>query len=200
MSTRSTNTSAVDGVTDNSDGGVRFDIGDFVVDKNDDEDTRDVARVINIPGVQAKNWDAYQTENGEQLTVADTNPEYTPTTPVIVCLFTSQIQANYPDWNGDNPLNLKQVTEDNVTHYAFPAERLRPVEQLDDNPLEPPEELVQLAANLESGATVTLERQGTEHELLIEKLGIEYQITEHGEVIGEGPHKDPFSKKVDKFL
>lgn len=199
MSTQPSTSTDTD-IAASSSGGVELSIGDFVVDVDDMGDDRDIARVVNIPGVIAREWDIYQTENGEQVTVADTNPQYDPDIQVVVCLFVQQLQTHYPEWDGESPLPLDRVSGDEVTHYAFPVERVQPTEQLDDNPIAPPEELEQLAANLESGAEVALQRDGLTHELHIEKLGIEYRITADGTVIGEGPHTDAFNQKADEFL
>jgi hypothetical protein len=173
-------------------------IGDYIIDKEDESESPDVGRVINLPGDTATEWDAYKTESGEQLTVHDTNPEYDPEEPVVVCLFLNQLEEHYPSWAGDEPLDLAAVTDDGITHYAFPRSR---VKIGDPESLIPPADgLKQLASEVSSGATTELTFGEDGYILRIEKLGIEYEVTPDGEVSGEGPHADAFATKAEEIL
>ena len=179
-----------------------FEIGDLVVDT--DDTNPNLACVINLPGIPCRRWDAYKTESGEQLTVADTNPDYDPDAHVVVCLFVDQIEEHYPDWDGTHPLDLATVTADDVTHYGFPPGRLDTVvsdETADTSEVpEPPTGLEELADDLRPGATVEMEHEDGEYVLEVEKIGMEYTITETGDVRGAGPHADAFRRKATKFL
>jgi hypothetical protein len=173
-------------------------IGDYIIDTEDESDPPDVGRIINLPGSTAAEWDAYKTKSGEQLTVYDTNPEYDPEEIVVVCLFLDQLEEHYPQWNGDEPLDLAAVTNDGVTHYAFPRSRVKI-----GNPetlIPPSEELKQLESEVSSGATTELRFYDGRYTLHIEKLGIEYEISADGEVYGEGPHADAYRKKANEMI
>lgn len=184
--------------TEESSDNPPLDIGDYVVDVDDDSDSPDLARVINQPGVVARAWDAYLTEDGEQLTVADTNPEHPADETVIVCLFASQLKEYYPNWGGSNPLNLAELTEQGVTNYAFPRSRLKKVDPMEI--ATPPSEFDELIDEFGSGAEMQVEFVEGEHRLNIEKLGIEYTVTEDGVVVGDGPHRDSFVEAVDSLF
>lgn len=174
----------------------RFEIGDYVVDTEAADP--DPARVINRPGIPAEDWDSHPDEDGEQLTVADCNPEYDPTEHVVVVLFCNQLSDHYPEWEGDTPLNLDEVTADDITHYAFPANRLKQIPR--ELPPNPPEGLVTVAEALESGATVEFVRGDEQWQLEIQKIGIDYMVTASGEIDGSGPHRDDIIELVGKHL
>jgi hypothetical protein len=182
----------------NSDADPRFEIGDRVVD--DDDPDPDIARVINKPGIPAKDWDSHPDKSGEQLTVADCNPEYDPTDLVVVCLFEEQLSEYYPDWDGESPLSLDEVTGDGITHYAFPKSRLSITPSREDTRPEPPDGLIQLAEDIRSGATVDVVWSDNQWNLEINKLGIEYLISATGEIHGQGPHRDDFERMAAAAL
>jgi hypothetical protein len=199
--------------------GPRFDIGDAVIDSEDE--SPDTAIVINFPNEPCSEWDCYTEDDGTQVTVADDNPSYPDDAPVVVVLFVEQIEQHYPEWTGDDPLSLSEVSAQDITHYGFPPGRLEPAPSnpvidedreadagggVDDDAAatspqrDPPTGLQELADEVRSGATVEIVDAGDEWRLEITKLGIEYEITEGGEVRGSGPHADAFAEKAASFL
>ena len=173
-------------------------VGDYIIDMEADPDARDVGRIINLPGVTANNWDAYKDVNGTQLTVADTNPDYASTEKVVIVLYLSQLRKHYPEWDGETPLDLAQVTEDGVTHYAFPRSRVNVGHPEELIPI--PAGLEQIKADMQSGATTEIRYTEHGYELQITKLGINYTITEQGSVSGDGPHRDVFVEKAREVI
>jgi hypothetical protein len=173
-------------------------IGDYVYDTESDDP--DIAQVINAPGLPAKDWDSHKTDDGEVVTVAETNPSYDPNEKVVVCLFRPQIETHYPTWDGESPMDLATVTDDGVTHYAFPQSRVAHVDPSDTTIQSPPEWMQSLAEEIESGATTAIKFTDGNYEIRVNKLGTEYTIQEDGSVHGSGPFKDPFTEKAQKAI
>lgn len=99
-----------------------FSLGDTVVDR--ERDDPDTAIVVNRPPMAAKEWEAYRVD-GEVVTVADDNPEYDPSSKVVVVMFPEDLTEWGIEWDGDRPLPLEEAPQG--TAYAFPPARLEPV-------------------------------------------------------------------------
>lgn len=105
-----------------------FEIGDYVTDSENDDSG--IARVINRPSndegerIPSDEWVAFVDWRGNKVTVAEDNPDYPADAPVVVTLFEQQLERHRPDWNGSYPLALGELSEDDITHYSFPADRL----------------------------------------------------------------------------
>jgi hypothetical protein len=96
-----------------------FDIGETVADR--DQDNPKPAIVVNLPPQTADEWIAYT-----NTTVAEDNPDYPPDAPIIVVVYRHDLAAFDPDWSDhDGPFSLAELNEAGVSHYSFPAPRLR---------------------------------------------------------------------------
>lgn len=105
----------------------QFQIGDIVVDV-DDDDSREQAVVVKIPGATADEW---RVPGG---TVADTNPGYPADDRAIVVAFRDELENVYSRYTGGSSLALQQLGRNGIDYYAFPESRLRRVDRL--TPLE----------------------------------------------------------------
>jgi hypothetical protein len=169
-----------------------FDLGDRVLDREDDDP--DEAVVVNRPPVAAEEWTVFH-ENGEEVTVADDNPGYDPKAEVIVVAFAAELEDAHPAYDADEPLALAEAE---CYTYAFPPGRLERVDDTDPEALLG-EDMSALRERLEdAGADVTVERDGRDAVLLVEKLGREHRITADGEV--SGPLAGRLSEVVDEYL
>jgi hypothetical protein len=104
--------------------GRKFNIGDIVLDRDGDEESS--AYVTTLPDATAEEWVAYENE-GEEITVAEDNPEYPADAPVVVVVHGTSVHFDLPDWNRYTPLSveeLEDVDTDYPLYYAFPAPRL----------------------------------------------------------------------------
>lgn len=172
----------------------RLSVGTRVVDTEDEEP--DVAIVVLRPEKTIEDWE-FPTKDGK-LTVTETNSEYPADSPVVVVVFRSELEEEWPAWDTAEPDTLFDgVREHGVYCYGFPETRLKLVrdetregDNLDDvttatdqiNP-DPPDVLLELGERLEAnGATVTTDRGG----IVVEKLGEAYRITPGGKVEGDG--------------
>jgi hypothetical protein len=104
-------------MTDESD----FNPGDIVLDRDTDEESP--AYVTTLPDATANEWVAYEDE-GEEITVAEDNPEYPADAAVIVVVHTTNVHYDLPDWNRYTRLSLGELEEADARYYAFPASRL----------------------------------------------------------------------------
>ena len=96
-----------------------FNIGETVADR--DRNNPKPAIVVTLPPQTADEWIAYT-----NTTVADDNPDYPPDAPIIVVVYRHDLAAFNPDWSDhDGPFSLADLNEAGVSHYAFPAPRLR---------------------------------------------------------------------------
>jgi hypothetical protein len=94
-------------------------IGDIVFDCDDGQ--ADPALVVNIPPKTADEWTAYG-----DVTVADDNPAYPTNAPVIVISYWDEINSKQSEFGAlDEPIPLQDLHNAGVTHYTFPAPRLR---------------------------------------------------------------------------
>jgi hypothetical protein len=102
----------------------KFNIGDIVLDRDDDEESS--AYVTTLPDATANEWVAYEDE-GEEITVAEDNPNYPSDAPVVVVVHGTSVHFDLPDWNRHTPLSVDELENVNTDYplcYAFPAPRL----------------------------------------------------------------------------
>ncbi|EMA64869.1 hypothetical protein C470_00500, partial [Halorubrum distributum JCM 13561] len=85
-----------------------FEVGEIVVDGDEDEDLRAPAVVINLPPVEADEWVAYHSD-GEEGTVADDNPDYPSDAEIVVVSFKKTLDDWDGVWNGSDPLPLAEA-------------------------------------------------------------------------------------------
>jgi ParB family chromosome partitioning protein len=92
--------------------------GDLVVDRElDDPDT---AVIVNTPKVPANGWEVY----GDN-TVADDNPEYPETDPIVIVVYRDTLQDARPDYEGRDLIRITELNEASIQWYAFPESRLQ---------------------------------------------------------------------------
>ncbi|QCW02092.1 ParB N-terminal domain-containing protein [Natrinema pallidum] len=101
--------------------------GDIVIDADDTSPSPAV--VVKTPNAIAADW---RVPGG---TVADTNPDYPATDPVVVVVFRDDLEDAYPRYTGGLPLSLAQINRDGLRHYSFPKSRLRRIDQLEPTQL-----------------------------------------------------------------
>lgn len=108
----------------------KFSTGDFVVDREDTDP--DPAVVVNKPPVTADEWGISYKSDGEEVTVADKNPEYDPEAEIIVVAFHHHLVESHPDWSKDE--GAIPLAEAECNTYAFPPGRLKelPADKIDD--------------------------------------------------------------------
>lgn len=100
----------------------RFDHGDIVVDREDDDPNEAV--VVNAPDETAANW--YVQGRG---TLADDNPDYPADDPVVIVVFRDDLSEHRPTYAGYRPLPIASLNGE-VPWYAFPESRLERVDSL----------------------------------------------------------------------
>jgi hypothetical protein len=101
-----------------------FDIGESVVDREQGDDPN-TAIIVNCPPKTADEWTAYR-----DTTVADDNPDYPADAPVAVAVYRDELAEFDSDWDDhDTPFSLSDLGEAGVSHYSFPAPRLKSIEQ-----------------------------------------------------------------------
>ena len=96
-----------------------FDIGETALDR-DDPDT-DPAIVVNTPTVPANEWTIPRIDK----TAAEDNPEYPADAAVVVVVYEDVLEESLPNWERDDPIPLSDLNEAGVSHYSFPAPRLK---------------------------------------------------------------------------
>ena len=97
---------------------ARFKPGDYVLDSEDDD--ADPAVVIHALDVPIDDW----TVHGEQ-TVADQNPTYSETEPVVIVTYEDRLEKHWESWANREPEDLfDEVTDRGIKFHAFPASRL----------------------------------------------------------------------------
>lgn len=102
----------------------KFNIGDIVLDRDGDEESS--AYVTTLPDATAEEWVAYEDE-GEEITVAEDNPEYPADAAVVVVVHMTGVHLDLQDWNRYTPLSvdeLEEVDTEYPLYYSFPAPRL----------------------------------------------------------------------------
>ena len=96
-----------------------FEIGKTVTDR--DRNNPKSAIVVNCPPQTVNEWIAYT-----NTTVAEDNPDYPADAPVVVVVYRHDLAEFDPDWpDHDGPYSLADLNEAGVSHYSFPAPRLR---------------------------------------------------------------------------
>jgi hypothetical protein len=178
-------------------------VGAVVVDREDDPEDRNEAVVVNLPPATCAEWVARQA-GGEDVTVADDNPEYDPDAEVVVVAFREDLRREdaHPDWNGDEPITLPAECRT----YAFPRSRLERVGHIDDEDRDPDGLLTDgqrdLRERLADSAEVTAAVDAADPDaavLVVEKLGSEHRITADGTVDG-GPLADRIADVAAEYL
>jgi len=165
--------------------------GAVVVDVEDHDADRAV--VINTPPATAEDWGVYYNDDGEEVTVADMNPDYDPEEEVIVVAFEEDLDR--PDYDGEEPLALAELE---CGSYAFPPNRLRRVDHVSNKPGDTPQnrtdaekenkpsdypQLSSLAEALTGDASVVVDGEEAPY-VEIEKLGETHLIFPDGTVRG----------------
>ena len=172
-----------------TDGGEALALGDVVVDSDAPEDKQAPAVVINKPPVPADEWVAY-TENGEDVTVAEDNPEYDDDRVVAVVF-----EADLAEWsgepNGDVPLPLAQAPRFEPTgrNNAGAGETDADGETdrgAEGDAADEPAALDALAERLAETADVERDTEDGEPVLRVDKLGATHTVFPDGSVDG-GP-------------
>ena len=80
--------------------------------------------VVSTPGATAVEWDV----SVRNRTVAEDNPAYPPTDPVIVTVYKGQMDEKWPYYGGHRTLPLSDIgSEFGLRSYSFPESRLRVV-------------------------------------------------------------------------
>lgn len=106
-----------------------FDIGEPVVDRNSEDDDPNAAIIVNCPPRTANDWNAYR-----DTTVAEDNPDYPEDAPIAVAVYRDELDQFDPDWaERDEPFSLAELNEASVSHYSFPAPRLKSLGPEKDN-------------------------------------------------------------------
>lgn len=83
--------------------------------------------VVSTPGATAIEWDVPVRDR----TVAEDNPAYPPTDPVIVTVYKDQLEQEWPYYGGHRPLSLSDIgSKYGLKAYSFPESRLRVVGRL----------------------------------------------------------------------
>lgn len=199
------------------DGGLTqddFQIGMRVLDSEDPDP--DPAVVINLPPATIRTWGAYY-DDGNEVTVAEDNPDYDPYSRVVVTAFERSITGYEPGWDpeDDEPIKLDDTA---LPSYSFPPDRLEIIDDSDDDedeseaesadepePDADPEEQISedfaaLRDRLADSASVELDQDGDGVLLIVEKLGTSYEVRPSGEINGDGPLRDRVEGVVDEFL
>ena len=103
-----------------------FEPGDYVLDSEDDD--ADPAVVIHALDVPIDDW----TVHGEQ-TVADQNPDYSETEPVVIVTYEDRLEKHWESWANREPEDLfDEVTDRGIKFHAFPASRLEHFDEEQD--------------------------------------------------------------------
>lgn len=178
-----------------------FEVGEIVVDGDEDEDLRAPAVVINLPPVEADEWVAYHSD-GEEVTVADDNPDYPSDAEVVVVSFEKTLDDWDGVWNGSDPLPLAEAPR----FYSFPPHRLEATGDVYSPPEPDPEHLADehpglnaLRQRLAESGDVEVVYEGGEPELLVEKLGSTHRVSVDGSVTG-GPLSDRIEDVAAEYL
>ena len=96
--------------------------GDIVVDQ---DHPRNGGIVINLPSKQAYQWNV----SGRGL-LSEDNPEYPRDDDVVVLLFRSALEREFPYYSGVKPLKLAELSAEGISYYAFPSSRLKRVGEI----------------------------------------------------------------------
>ncbi|HET7325497.1 MAG TPA: hypothetical protein VFJ06_14310 [Halococcus sp.] len=106
-----------------------FDIGEPVVDRDSKDDDPNTAIIVNCPPRTANDWNAYR-----DTTVAEDNPEYPEDAPIAVVVYRDVLAEFDLNWTErDEPFSLAEFNEAGISHYSFPAPRLKSRESEKDS-------------------------------------------------------------------
>lgn len=101
-------------------------VGDVVIDKEENEDPEaNPMVVVAVTGQSASDyawtWDAQM----NPTTVADSNPEYSETAPVVEVAYFETLDGRFDDWRSQGPTFIaEQADRDRVKTYSYPEPRL----------------------------------------------------------------------------
>lgn len=154
-----------------------IDVGAVVVDGHDDDP--DEAVVVNSPPVEAAEWEL---AGGVDLLEYGENDQYDEDSGVAIVVFADLLLDEYPDYEGEEPLALSELSDEYVRWFAFPAPRLEYVRDVTEEP-EPSETLLTIAERLEE-KDLPAEIDPVEGAVTTEYLGETYVIDEDGSVSG----------------
>jgi hypothetical protein len=159
--------------------GRNLEVGDEVVDKEAEDPKKAV--VVLTPDATIASWEVNEGE-----TVADHNPGYDETAPVVVVAFVEDLDDWWDDWREYEPYELfDEMCERGHKFYAFPSERLRKTSDLD---------AVEYALREAGFPTERLDDR-----VVVEKFG-EYVVREDGTVEGEGSVARNVERVVESVL
>ena len=99
----------------------QFTVGDVALDSH--QDSPNPAVVMNLPPKHANEWTAYA-----DTTVAEDNPKYPDESPIVVVAFYDDLAEHAEEllWP-ESPVPLTELSDYGVKDYAFPLDRLQPV-------------------------------------------------------------------------
>lgn len=175
-----------------------MELGDYVVDSDDDDP--DLAVVVNRPETSIDEW-TVTSQEGEERTVAEDNPDYDPDDPAVTAAFVeSGLNQHWPEWTEADPTDLYEGAQDHdVKLYTFPESRLTTVSD-------------ERAATMLADATVDIEalrarlddadwdiERDTDGSIVAEKMGEQYRIHPTGEIEGEGQIREPLENIVAEY-
>jgi hypothetical protein len=96
--------------------------GDPVLDTEDSDPSNGI--VILRPDATIAEWTI--DIDGEEVTIAETNPEYDPDDPVTIVAFERILDEYWPEWREASPNELFDgVCANSVKFYSFPISRLK---------------------------------------------------------------------------
>jgi len=174
-----------------------MDVGDYAIDTDDDEP--DLAVVIGCP---ERSIDEITVGSGDaQRTVAEDNPEYDPTEPVVrVAFVESGLNQDWPAWTEADPADLSEGVQDHdVKCYYFPESRLMTVtdEQAAAMLAERTVDMDALQRRLED-ADWDIETRA-DGSMVVEKMSEQYCIYPTGTVEGDGQIRAPLKNIVTEY-
>ncbi len=178
------------------------DLGARVVDRDDDDP--DVAVVVARPDATAVEWDV---DDEHTVATFPGNEPYSDDAPVVVVVFRDALDKAVPEYDGADPLSLRDLADRGVSFYTFPAPRLAPApdgdadQDQDGEPGAPKPDPTLLALTdhlVDRG--VTVEYDAGDEVLRAEKLGEMYRIYPDGTVDGDGALRDRLEAVVDEVV
>lgn len=164
-------------------------VGDYVVDREAEDDDPPRAIVVLTPDMTIEDW-----EVDDETTVADMNPEYDTDAPIAIVAYEEDLDDWWEGWRYVERDELfDEITDRGHKFYAFPQPRLEVVEE-GDGP-EEKDALQLIREALEDAGYEDVERVDDDT-LVLEKFG-EYTIRPDGTVEGSGTIRDQLVRLVD---
>lgn len=171
--------------------------GAYVLDVEDDNP--DLAVALHVSETPIGEWELNPDE-GEVRTVAEDNPDYDESEPVVVVAFVeSGLNTHFPEWSETDPDELYDEAKESETKlYHFPESRLT---ELDEEHVaaftsETTVAIGELRERLEEAEWETELSKGA---LVVEKIGEQYQILPDGTVNGDGQVRTPLENIVSEY-